>query len=77
MRFPDEITFVAPGAYHDFDEANRPVRVRSGAASTATGTTHVGTNESARQDSLARLPKWLDETRYENKWSRSTVLSSG
>ena len=63
-RFPDEITFVAyPGAYHDFDAPNRPVRVRSGAVYTATGTAHVGTNEPARQDALARLPKRLEETR--------------
>ena len=63
-RYPNEITFVAyPGAYHDFDAPNRPVRVRSGAVYTATGTAHVGTNEPARQDALARLPKWLEETR--------------
>jgi dienelactone hydrolase len=62
-RFPNEITFVAyPGAYHDFDVPNRPVKVREGAATAANGTAHVGTNEPARQDALARLPKWLEET---------------
>ena len=63
-RFPDEISFVAyPGAYHDFDAPNRPVRVRTGAVSTPSGLAHVGTNEPARQDALERLPKWLEETR--------------
>jgi dienelactone hydrolase len=63
-RFPDEITFLAyPGAYHDFDAPNLPVKVRTEAASAATGTAHVGTNEPARQDAMDRLPKWLEETR--------------
>jgi dienelactone hydrolase len=62
-RYPNEITFVAyPGAYHDFDAPDRPVKVRNGAASAAGGVAHVGTNEPARQDALARLPKWLEET---------------
>jgi hypothetical protein len=38
------------------------VKVRDGTATTATGTAHVGTNEPARQDAMARLPKWLEET---------------
>jgi dienelactone hydrolase len=63
-RLPDEITFVAsPGTYHDFDAPNRPLRVRSGAFYTATGTAHVGTNEPARQAAIARLSRWLEETR--------------
>jgi dienelactone hydrolase len=63
-RFPNEITFVAyPGACHDFDAPNRPVKVRNGAATAAGGLTHLGTNEPARQDALARRPKWLEETR--------------
>jgi len=63
-RYPDEITLVAyPGAYHDFDAPDRPVKVRSGAASTETGLAHVGTNDPARLDALARLPKWLEEAR--------------
>ena len=63
-RFPNEISFVAyPGAYHDFDAPNRPVKVRSGAVTAAGGLAHVGTNEPARQDALARLPKWLEEPR--------------
>ncbi len=59
-RFSREIAFVVyPGAYHDFDAPGRPVRVRSGTASTASGTAHVGTNEPARQDALARVPAFL------------------
>jgi hypothetical protein len=34
----------------------------SGAATTASGSAHVGTNEPARQDALTRVPKWLEET---------------
>lgn len=60
-RYPNEITLVAyPGAYHDFDAPNRPVKVRGGTATTASGTAHVGTNEPARQDAMERLPRWLE-----------------
>jgi dienelactone hydrolase len=60
-RFPEAITFVGyPGAYHDFDAPDRPVKVRNGAVSAEGGVAHVGTNEPARQDALARLPKWLE-----------------
>jgi dienelactone hydrolase len=63
-RYPNEITFVAyPGAYHDFDAPDRPVKIRSDAATAVGGRAHVGTNEPARQDALARLPKWLEEAR--------------
>jgi dienelactone hydrolase len=63
-RFPDEISFVGyPGTYHDFDAPGRPVKVRNGAATAKGGEAHVGTNEPARQDALARLPRWLEETR--------------
>jgi dienelactone hydrolase len=59
-RFPNEITLIAyPGAYHDFDAPDRPVRIREGAATAAGGQAHVGTNEPARQDALARVPQWL------------------
>jgi dienelactone hydrolase len=62
-RFPDEITLVAyPGAYHEFDVPNRPVRIRDGAATAVGGKAHVGTNEPAREDALARVPRWLEET---------------
>jgi dienelactone hydrolase len=63
-RFPDAITFLAyPGTYHDFDAPNSPVTVRSGAASTPSGLAHVGTNETARQDAMERLPRWLEDVR--------------
>jgi dienelactone hydrolase len=60
-RFPTQMTLVGyPGAYHDFDAPDRPVKVRTGTATTATGTAHVGTNEPARQDALARVPPWVE-----------------
>ena len=62
-RFPKEITFVAyPGAYHDFDVPSRPVHLRAGAATAVGGRAHVGTNEPAREDALARVPQWLEAT---------------
>lgn len=50
-----------PGAYHDFDRANFPVRQRKGLAFTAnnSGVAHLGTNEAARADTLKRVPEWL------------------
>jgi dienelactone hydrolase len=63
-RFPHEITLIAyAGAYHDFDAPNRPVKIRQGAATAATGEAHVGTNEPARKDALVRVPKWLEQQR--------------
>jgi dienelactone hydrolase len=60
-RFPGEVTLITyPGAYHDFDAPNRPVRLRDGAATAVGGQAHVGTNEPARQDALARVPQWLE-----------------
>jgi dienelactone hydrolase len=52
---------VYPGAYHDFDHANRPVGLRIGVALSAssTGTVHSGTNPVARADALTRVPEWL------------------
>ena len=60
-RFPTKITMIAyPGAFHDFDAPDRPVRVRGNAATAANGQAHVGTNEPAREDALARVPTWLE-----------------
>ncbi len=60
-RFPDAITLTLyPGAYHDFDAFNRPVRLRDGAATAVGGRAHTGTNEPARADALARVPAWLE-----------------
>ena len=49
---------VYPGAYHDFDHPNLPVRERRGLAYTAgeNGVAHVGTDPAARTDALARVP---------------------
>ena len=60
---PDRIqaTFY-PGAYHDFDASNQPVRERHGLAFTASnsGVAHAGTNPDARMDALRRVPAFLD-----------------
>lgn len=50
-----------PGAYHEFDRPNYPLRVLTGLAYTADGSgrAHVGTNPAARADALKRVPQWL------------------
>ena len=52
---------VYPGAYHEFDRPDYPVRELSGLAYTADGSgrAHVGTNPAARADALKRVPEWL------------------
>ena len=57
---PVEIT-VYPGAYHDFDHPNLPVRERHGLAYSANGDgiAHVGTDPAARADALQRVPAFL------------------
>jgi dienelactone hydrolase len=52
---------VYPGAHHEFDRANSPLRLRTGLAHTAdpTGRAHSGTNLAARADALKRVPQWL------------------
>lgn len=52
---------VYPGAYHEFDRPDYPLRELTGLANTADGSgkAHVGTNAAARADALARVPKWL------------------
>jgi dienelactone hydrolase len=52
---------VYPGAYHEFDRANSPIRVRTGLVNTAdpSGKAHGGTNPAARNDALKRVPQWL------------------
>jgi dienelactone hydrolase len=54
---------VYPGAYHEFDRANSPIRVRTGLVNTAdpTGRAHGGTNPAARSDALKRVPQWLEK----------------
>ncbi len=61
-RFPDRIKLVLyPGAYHDFDAPNLPVRVRHNLAYTGStpGEAHVGTNEPGRAAALRDVPAWV------------------
>jgi dienelactone hydrolase len=52
---------VYPGAHHDFDRANYPLRLRTGLAHTAdpSGKAHGGTDPAARNDALKRVPQWI------------------
>ena len=53
---------VYPGAPHEFDRPNYPIRLRTGLVNTpdASGRAHSGTNQAARADALKRVPEWLD-----------------
>jgi dienelactone hydrolase len=55
-----------PGAYHDFDAPDRPLKVRGG-TTTPTGTATTGTNEPARSDALARVPGWVETGRLDSR----------
>jgi dienelactone hydrolase len=52
---------VYPGAHHEFDRADTPVRVLTGLVNTAdpSGRAHGGTNPAARADAFKRVPEWL------------------
>jgi dienelactone hydrolase len=52
---------VYPGAPHEFDRADAPLRLRTGLAHTAdpSGKAHRGTNPDARADALKRVPQFL------------------
>jgi len=52
---------VYPGAHHDFDRENMPLRLRIGLARAAdpSGKAHIGTSPAARADALKRVPQWL------------------
>jgi len=52
---------VYPGAHHEFDLANAPIRLRTGLVNTVdpSGKAHGGTNPQARSDALKRVPQWL------------------
>jgi dienelactone hydrolase len=52
---------VYPGAHHEFDRANSPIRLRTGLVNTVdpSGKAHGGTNPAARSDALKRVPQWL------------------
>ena len=59
-RDPADITLIGyPGAYHDFDAPDRPLKVRAG-TTTKSGMATTGTNAPARQDVLRRVPGWLE-----------------
>jgi len=62
-RHPDLIRLVlVPGAVHDFDAPNRPVRARQGLAYTANnnGIAHAGTNPAGREAALRDIPAWIN-----------------
>ena len=52
---------VYPGAHHEFDRDDAPLRLRTGLARTADpgGKAHRGTDPAARADALKRVPQWL------------------
>jgi dienelactone hydrolase len=52
---------VYPGAHHEFDRANSPIRLRTGLVNTVdpSGRAHGGTNPAARSDAQKRVPEWL------------------
>ena len=52
---------VYPGAHHEFDRADSPVRPRTGLArsANASGRAHRGTDPAARADARKRVPQWL------------------
>jgi len=52
---------VYPGAYHDFDYPDLPVRTRTGLVYSAdgSGVAHAGTDPAAREDALRRIPAFL------------------
>jgi dienelactone hydrolase len=54
---------VYPGAYHEFDRSNSPIRLRTGLVNTVdpSGRAHGGTNPAARNDALKRVPAWLEK----------------
>ncbi len=52
---------VYPGAHHEFDRPNSPLRLRTGLshAASPSGRAHRGTDPAARADALKRVPEWL------------------
>ena len=52
---------VYPGAPHEFDRPNSPLRLHTGLVNTAdpSGHAHSGTNPAARADAQKRVPEWL------------------
>ncbi len=61
-KHPGRITLVLhPGAYHDFDAPNVPLRIRRGLAFSANndGVAHVGTDPAGREAALRDVPAWV------------------
>jgi dienelactone hydrolase len=60
-RSAGAILITYPGAYHEFDRPNYPVRALTGLAFTAdgSGNAHVGTDPAARADAIKRVPEWI------------------
>jgi dienelactone hydrolase len=52
---------VYPGAHHEFDRADTPLRLRTGLVNTVdpSGRAHGGTNPAARADAFKRVPEWF------------------
>src|ERR1700738_4686517 len=51
---------IYPGAYHDFDRANFPLRAIGGTADASVPENgHIGTDAEARADSQKRVTEWL------------------
>jgi dienelactone hydrolase len=52
---------VYPGAYHEFDRPNYPVRVVTGLVNSVDGSgkAHIGTHDAARADAIMRVSEWL------------------
>jgi dienelactone hydrolase len=52
---------VYPGAPHEFDRPNSPIRLHTGLVNAAdpSGHAHSGTNPAARADAQKRVPEWL------------------
>jgi dienelactone hydrolase len=55
------VIIVYPGAHHDFDGPDFPLRLHTGLAHAAdpSGKAHGGTDPAARNEVLKRVPQWL------------------
>jgi dienelactone hydrolase len=50
---------VYPGAAHDFDRANLPLRAIAGSDAALPERGHIGTDADARKDAQRRVTEWL------------------
>jgi dienelactone hydrolase len=50
---------VYPGAAHDFDRANLPLRAITGSDAALPERGHIGTDADARKDAQRRVKEWL------------------